>query len=878
MRVHASSISSAPSRSPERSSGTPPHEVQLVWRVPSRMPQPLSDVEARDLTNRIKACGSWEELHVLCDRHGRTFNHTHLSAAITHLAQLHAAALESAASAEQPAAAAAGRGSETTSTSYGVRGNGSSARAPPTSPAAPPPSSSPHHRSAAHNGPAAPPPPAGWGRELPPGAAALADRLLAAAEYQMSQLSARKVANILWAAARLGRRPRRAWTASVVAACDRLWGRFDPQHVANIAYALSLLGHHPGAAWLQGLLREATRTLPSMKPQEVANLCYALPALSARRRLDPQVLSALAARSLQLMPDFSGQELANTAWALSRLAEAAGQGAMLTGDGGGGDGHQSSSWHGADAGAAPERGSSGDGSGGGACWMAAALSAARQRMRARDLSPQGLSTVLLACARAGHAPPAELLRAACAYAGEAVGWRAAAGGGAAADGGAASEGSGSDSCSPSHEGQQQAQARPLGAPAQSDPQALSNLLLALSRLRHTPSPECMEAYEGAATELMRGALRAHHHHAAASPGTLGAQQQQQRGGRARGGSSGWRAPGEAAALQLRPQHLANVSWAMARLTWAPGPAFTATLLALTAAWAGRLQPLELTQVVGALSRMRVRAPREWLDVVCGQMAGSVGALDARGASVLLCGLAWQRYAPAPALLRALVRGLLQGPAGLSAAHPRTLAQLCHGLAAAGHRPPAAWSRTLRAALLARQDELSPLDAATLLVCLQTTALAAAAPPAPAHGAHVSGGGGGAAGGAPLAHDHELLAALARPLQAGSLGGVRSAVAARCCRALQQQQQQQQQPGVEHQPGGEASASSAAAAGMAAALARLEAHAASLAASGGAGGSDGWPGGPSPGAAGVMTIDGGPDADAALLWDVTEWAASVVLQR
>ncbi len=175
--------------------------------MPSNQQPKLTDNEARVLTTRIKACTSWQQLQTLCERHGRVFNHINLSATITHIAQLHHAGALSAGSAG---------GDHQASTSY--------APSPPKS-------------------------------GLPAGAAQLMDRLLSAAETQMSGFSTRQLANMMWAVAKSGHRPKPSWQQAAVAAAGRQWGQFEAQHVANMAYALALVGHDPGGPWLEGLLQ-----------------------------------------------------------------------------------------------------------------------------------------------------------------------------------------------------------------------------------------------------------------------------------------------------------------------------------------------------------------------------------------------------------------------------------------------------------------------------------------------------------------------------------------------------------------------------------------------------------------------------------------------
>ena len=204
-------------------------QVQLV-----QLPQHLSEDVARGITCRIKACANIPQLYAVCQRHGRAFNHIHVSAAITHVAQLHCAMRSR-------------------------QGAGSEAGPDPSSPS-PDPDELPSTSYSGSGPPAA--------RPLSGGAGQLLGRLLYASTSHMAAFEARQLSNMLWSVAKCGYSPHPSWMKLVLAAAGRQWGRYDAQHVANIAYALALMRHDPGKEWLEALKR--VRAVAILKHAELS--------------------------------------------------------------------------------------------------------------------------------------------------------------------------------------------------------------------------------------------------------------------------------------------------------------------------------------------------------------------------------------------------------------------------------------------------------------------------------------------------------------------------------------------------------------------------------------------------------------------------------
>ena len=190
-------------------------------------------------------------------------------------------------------------------------------------------------------------------------------------------------------------------------------------------------------------LQESMRTLPLFKTQELSNLAYSLTTLSRHHKIAPEWFARFLEQSMVLMQDFNGQELSSLAWSVAKIAEQSDLRPILA--------------------AISDRRFGGPDESTGLDWMSALLSSAQLRMHALDLSPQGMTCILLACSRLQHRPRDELLRQMCHYS-------------------------------------ERQHLRPggIGYPSAVPPQSLSNLLLALAHLDFRPPNEFMAAFEAAA--------------------------------------------------------------------------------------------------------------------------------------------------------------------------------------------------------------------------------------------------------------------------------------------------------------------------------------------------------------------------------------------
>ncbi|GAX74158.1 hypothetical protein CEUSTIGMA_g1607.t1 [Chlamydomonas eustigma] len=357
------------------------------------------DSNIREVTKSIKGCQTWQQVNSVCLKHGKAFNHIHVSAAITHIAQLNNQKYTHPFNEQHDPNVLV--------------------------------SSSPMHEepSTSHQ--------ASTRRSnLPEGAAQLMDKLLFLSRGHINRCDSRQLSNMLWAVAKCGHIPHPIWLKIIVSALARHWGTYDPQHVSNVAYALALLGYDPGKAWLMRLLKESVRVLEDFKPQELSNLLYALSLMSSRYRIGSRWLSLMRKQTHQCMQDFNGQELANLCWSMSRFHQAdrkkSSKPASLTYDNDISQTEESKQSYNIEAGGYEEstqppahqafdtsptspqaQTRTSENHAMHHAWMERLLLAAQLRLHAADLSPQAVCCILLSCAKMGHRPPDVLLRSTC---------------------------------------------------------------------------------------------------------------------------------------------------------------------------------------------------------------------------------------------------------------------------------------------------------------------------------------------------------------------------------------------------------------------------------------------------------------------------------
>lgn len=230
-----------------------------------REPSPEGGGSSKLLTALIKSASSWQALHQLVRTHGESFNFLHVSACMSHLAQLKAGATAAAAarfSAASPCMLNPAAGAQLQSTSEaawpmcGPHDAPSEAHAPPHLPAGVPPAVRPS-----------------CSREYMD----LMDVLLRMAEAASPQFGARQATNTLWALAQLSPHPGCArLMASMLPQLQPLLPWCEPQHLANSLWAVVRAGLSPDDAWLEDFLDASEAAMPNFQPQHLGNVVWAL--------------------------------------------------------------------------------------------------------------------------------------------------------------------------------------------------------------------------------------------------------------------------------------------------------------------------------------------------------------------------------------------------------------------------------------------------------------------------------------------------------------------------------------------------------------------------------------------------------------------------
>lgn len=109
------------------------------------------------------------------------------------------------------------------------------------------------------------------------------ERLLRCALGRMSCFGPRQLSQLIWAVARLGFLPGRAWMDRFADKARCQFRSFDARGLANTAWAFATMGHYrPNDAWTRELCAHFARDLRHASPQAVANTLWALGRLRVR--------------------------------------------------------------------------------------------------------------------------------------------------------------------------------------------------------------------------------------------------------------------------------------------------------------------------------------------------------------------------------------------------------------------------------------------------------------------------------------------------------------------------------------------------------------------------------------------------------------------
>ena len=251
-----------------------------------------------ELNKLIKSTQSWQELQPVVEAYGWRMNHIHVSAAITHLAQLqHGRSSSHSSSTLGSSSSSSSHSSGTTGLSHGDASLSSptysSSSAAAAAAAAAGRSSAqrshshhPEQRSSMSSSLPSPTPPAPSDMELhssPPYMPLLQSCLGLATEH-IRLFGSRQLANMCWALATLGTTAGTDFMASQLLPHSRaLLPWFEPQHLANTAWAMAKSGVPIDDPWVEQFL------------------------LACELRMEAADLP------------FEGQHLANTLWSLARM-------------------------------------------------------------------------------------------------------------------------------------------------------------------------------------------------------------------------------------------------------------------------------------------------------------------------------------------------------------------------------------------------------------------------------------------------------------------------------------------------------------------------------------------------------------------------------
>ncbi|GLC40615.1 hypothetical protein PLESTB_000039700 [Pleodorina starrii] len=360
----AQQVQLALSGHPQQQIGRPPHLASgggnnggVLDRVPSLHdaagaaaagPSQLNQAAAVELMHRIKAARSWQQLQSIVDGNLRSMNHLHVSAVVTHMAQLHASSSSSSSADNRTSGGKGTRGSSPDETrarapsdelllphlngssALHVRQNGAShfrggggsvetAALRAFSHAASPAADDPRLHSAYAAGGRRQPwehqpqAPALSPQLLPPpthgdARSQLLQRLEHAVAVHVPNFEGRQLANTLWAVAKLGHRPSERWLELVLTRAENHMYTFEPQHLSNTLYALMLLSYMPPPAWLESFFAATRRQLHGFGPGELCHLCYAAGKLGLRP--GRELLGGVLYHSLKHMQAYGVRELA----------------------------------------------------------------------------------------------------------------------------------------------------------------------------------------------------------------------------------------------------------------------------------------------------------------------------------------------------------------------------------------------------------------------------------------------------------------------------------------------------------------------------------------------------------------------------------------
>eukprot|EP00198_Chlamydomonas_reinhardtii_P008607 XP_001697944.1 predicted protein [Chlamydomonas reinhardtii] len=142
--------------------------------------------------------------------------------------------------------------------------------------------------------------------------------LLARAASMVSSLRGDEAAMLLYSVARLRFQPPDSLTGALYSRTASQRGATSPSTLALLLWAAGRLRTQPPGWWVAALVEEAARRLPRLPPSVVATALNGVVQLRSYA-VEPALAGAFLERAAEVLPDFSAQEVANTAWALGQL-------------------------------------------------------------------------------------------------------------------------------------------------------------------------------------------------------------------------------------------------------------------------------------------------------------------------------------------------------------------------------------------------------------------------------------------------------------------------------------------------------------------------------------------------------------------------------
>ncbi|KAK9842858.1 hypothetical protein WJX74_003528 [Apatococcus lobatus] len=141
-------------------------------------------------------------------------------------------------------------------------------------------------------------------------------RLVKLIGEKLATTTARNLANIVWAFAKMEYDPGQQLLQEVADELATKAASCNPQNVANSVWAFGSLGFHPGDDDLQKLAEAAKDKLNDFVPQNLSNTLLGFAKLDW---IEESFLLALVETSMRKLEEFTPQALSNTAWACSKL-------------------------------------------------------------------------------------------------------------------------------------------------------------------------------------------------------------------------------------------------------------------------------------------------------------------------------------------------------------------------------------------------------------------------------------------------------------------------------------------------------------------------------------------------------------------------------